>query len=320
MVASRRSAVKKYGGSTARSIAGMDLLKRRGVHDSALGPQGIQTAFELQRRVDAHIAFENLGVVTDHLDDVVGPFFVQPQGLAVARVHAQEALNLGVVALQHVVHVLGGNAEILGFDHGHRGEVNDIEPLIVAMPNGRRQRFTRNDFRQDDIVVGIGRHGTGSGQLGGIGGQAVTATGEKGFGQFRGAFDYHRLHGHLVGPEKIGDIQLGSGAGQNTDRRTVQLLGALHPEFLRHQEPLAIVVVDMRKVQPQRGFSGEGLGRIACEDVDFTGLQGRKPGFGRQRDKLDFVRRTKNRHGNRPGRVDIQPAPDAFFIGLGKSK
>jgi hypothetical protein len=72
--------------STALRVARAPcLLEGRRIHQAAVGPLGVQSAFELEGRVDSDIAFIHFAVVADHLDDVVGPFFVQTQRLAVTR-------------------------------------------------------------------------------------------------------------------------------------------------------------------------------------------------------------------------------------------
>src|ERR1700686_3113308 len=79
---------------------------RHGVHQPALGPQIIVAAFELQRRAETEIAVEDLAVIADRLDFVVGPFLVEPQGLAHAGRGAKHALDVRRLALRHLVEVL----------------------------------------------------------------------------------------------------------------------------------------------------------------------------------------------------------------------
>src|SRR5262245_2643204 len=86
------------------------LADRRGVLQAALGPQRVLAAGDLERRALADVALEHLAVVTDLLDDVVDPLLVDAERLAHARRDAEDALDGRVVALQHLVDVLGGDA------------------------------------------------------------------------------------------------------------------------------------------------------------------------------------------------------------------
>ena len=47
--------------------------RRRGVHEVALGPQGVEAALKPERCISSKVAFENLTVVADLLDDPSGP-------------------------------------------------------------------------------------------------------------------------------------------------------------------------------------------------------------------------------------------------------
>ena len=118
-------------------MPGADLLKRRRVHQAAVGPQGIQPAFDFEWRVDADIALEHFTVVADHFDDVVGPLLVQAEGFAVAGAHAEETLDFGVFAVQHLIDVFGGDAEVFRFDECHGGKIDDVVPLVIPMADSR---------------------------------------------------------------------------------------------------------------------------------------------------------------------------------------
>src|SRR4029077_14916738 len=52
------------------------------VDQPALGPQIVVAALQLERRAEAEMLVEDLAVIADQLDRVVGPFLVDPQGLA----------------------------------------------------------------------------------------------------------------------------------------------------------------------------------------------------------------------------------------------
>src|SRR5690242_21840801 len=94
------------------------LPDRHGVLQAAVLPQRIQAALDLERRPHADVALEALAVIADLLDDVVGPLLVDAERLAHPGRHAEQTLDAGIVALQHFVDVLRGDAVLLGLDHG----------------------------------------------------------------------------------------------------------------------------------------------------------------------------------------------------------
>src|ERR1043165_8536213 len=98
----------------------------------------------MKRRFFADIALEALAVIADLLDDLVGPIRIDLELLAHIAFYAQHPANLGIRALRlDLVHILGGDTELLGNDHGVQRPSNDIAPLIVAMPYQRSTRVLK---------------------------------------------------------------------------------------------------------------------------------------------------------------------------------
>ena len=64
-----------------------------------LRPQIVEAAIQLQRRLGADIALEDLAVIADRLDRVIGPFLVETERLAHAGGRAEHPLDVGVLAL-----------------------------------------------------------------------------------------------------------------------------------------------------------------------------------------------------------------------------
>src|SRR5688572_7522850 len=93
----KKTAALAGGGPFERPFAGW-LADRRGVLQAALAPQLVDAAVDLEQRARADVAVKALGVVTDALDDVVDPLFVDPQRLAHARRDAEDALDHRVIA------------------------------------------------------------------------------------------------------------------------------------------------------------------------------------------------------------------------------
>src|SRR3954462_4056101 len=109
----------------------------RCVLDTALGPEPVDAAADAQLRARSHITFEHFAVIADLLDDADDPVLAQAQLLAEVALDAQETPDLGLVGLQRLVDVLGGDAELLGIEHGKERPFDDVEPLVVAMANQR---------------------------------------------------------------------------------------------------------------------------------------------------------------------------------------
>src|SRR5215467_4476679 len=69
---------------------------RRRVHDAALGPQRVQAARDLERRVLSDVALEHLAVVPDMLDDAVDPVLGEAELLAERVLRPEQAADVGI--------------------------------------------------------------------------------------------------------------------------------------------------------------------------------------------------------------------------------
>ncbi len=96
----------------------------------------------------------------------------------------------GILALQHLVDVLGRDAVLLGLDHGVESPAHDVGELIVAVAHDGTQRFLGDDLRQDDVVIrrgGVG--GAGRVEARSVRGEHVAAAGEEGGAHFLDLLD-----------------------------------------------------------------------------------------------------------------------------------
>src|ERR1700756_4067699 len=116
---------------------------RHRIHQAAVGPEIVETTVEFELGVLAKGAVEDLAVIADQLDLVIGPFLVEPERLAHARSDTQHALDVGIVALHHVVDVLRGHPFLLGFDQRVDDPADDIVPFVVAVAHDRSKRLLR---------------------------------------------------------------------------------------------------------------------------------------------------------------------------------
>src|SRR4051812_38329274 len=296
---------------------------RRGVLQAALGPQRVQATLDLERAAHADVAVEALAVVTDLLDDVVDPLLVDAERLAHARRRAEDALDGGIVALQHLVDVLGRDAVFLRLDHGVERPAHDVGELVVALAHRRTERLLGDDLRQDDEVLGLGRRrrvgGAGRIEARRVGGVDVATAGIEGGADLLDLLDDHRLEAHLVGAEVVGEVELGGGAGLHADGGAVQLLGALHAELLGYHEALAVVVVDAGEVEAERGVALQGVGGVARQDVDLARLQRGKALLRRCRHVLDLLRIAEQRRRDGAADIDVEAGPLALVVLLGEA-
>src|SRR5712691_9532758 len=126
---------------------------RHRVDQPTLGPQIVVAALELERRAETEMPVENLAVIADRLDRVVGPFLIEPQSLAHARSGTEHALQIGGLALRHLVDVGLGDTLFFGLEQCIDDPIDDVVPLVVTVTHDRRQRFLRNAIGQDDVIV-----------------------------------------------------------------------------------------------------------------------------------------------------------------------
>src|SRR5215213_1510445 len=95
-----RSHALALDGRVSHECASADRYR---IHQPAARPQIIRAAIQLERRLVADIALEDLAVIADRLDRVVGPFLIETEYLAQAGSRAQHPFSVGVVAVQLLV-------------------------------------------------------------------------------------------------------------------------------------------------------------------------------------------------------------------------
>src|SRR5690606_6018788 len=129
---------------------------RRRVHEPALGPEGVDTPGEAERRVHADVALEDLAVIADVLDDTGGEVGGQAEtcierGGAAVRLdrETEETPDLGVVGVSKAVDVGRGDTELFGDDRGDHDPVDHLSPLRVTVPNGRAKGLLGEGLVED---------------------------------------------------------------------------------------------------------------------------------------------------------------------------
>ncbi len=165
------------------------------------------------------------------------------------------------------------------------------------------------------MVVGLGEPQALGIEAGGVGGERVAAAGVVGLDRLVGARERHGLELHLVGAEIVREIELGGGALLHADGGVVELERRIHLQRLAHQEALAVVIVDRREVQAERGVARGGPGGVARQHVDVAGLQRGEAVLRGQRDELHLGRIVEDRGRERAAEIDIEAGPVALRVG-----
>src|SRR5690348_11151987 len=101
------------------------LADRRGVLDTAHGPQVIEPARDAERRFGADVALEYLAVIADVADNPGRPILGQPDLLPEVAVRADQPLDLRLVRVQGAIDGPGADPQFLGIDHGEMRPFHD---------------------------------------------------------------------------------------------------------------------------------------------------------------------------------------------------
>ena len=169
------------------------------------------------------------------------------------------------------------------------------------------------------MVVGVGQLEPLGIELRDVGGEHVAAAAVIGLdGLVRGG-EGDDLVFHVVGAEIVGEIELGRGAGLRADRGAVELERRIDLERLAHHEALAVVIIDRREVEPERGVARRGPGRIAGEHVDLARLQRGEAIRRGERNELDLGRIIEDRRRDGAAELDVEAGPVAFVVRIGEA-
>src|SRR5690606_20001692 len=183
------------------------------------------------------------------------------------------------------------------------------------------ERLLGDDLRQHDMLVGVGQRQTQSIEARLVSRVGVAATRLIGRVGLVEALEHDRVVLHVVGFEIIGQIELGRGAGLHADRRAGKLERGIDARQLLgvDHEALAVIVVDAREVQTERGVAADRPGRVARQQIDFAGLQSRETlgRVGRHEGDLGGVIEDGGRDG--AAEVGVEAGPLTLVVGRGKA-
>ncbi len=253
---------------------------------ATLGPESVLAALDLQARAFADVLLEDLAVVAHVLDDTHSPVVGQADGLTELALGAEQAFDLRVLGGLHLLDVGLGDAELLGIEHGIVRPPDDVSPLVVAVADCRAKRLLGDDLWQNDVIVRVRDGQTRGIEAGDVSRHRIAAAGLVGFLRLRRVCEAHHLIGHVVGPEVVGEVQLGRGALVGADRLAVEFLGRGHTKGFADHEALAVEVVDRRELETELGVARHGRGRVAGQHVNLPRLQRREAVLSREGNEL----------------------------------
>ena len=256
----------------------------------------------------------DLAVIADGLDDGVGPFRVEADGLAERGVDAEEALDRRILALEELVDVLAGDAPFLGLDRGVDRPVDDLQPAVVAAGDGRRERLLRQALRQQQIVVRALELGQLADEVGRILGDGVDAAGFERGDELARVLDGDGREGGAALAEEVGDVELARGAALDADGGAVEIGRLLDADILAHQDALSVIEDGRAEMETELEGARDGDGDARKQHVELACLKRRQALLRRGRGELDLLRIAEHGDGERAAVVDEKALPAAAGI------
>src|SRR5262249_56548807 len=107
------------------------------VLQTALGPQGVQAARNLQWRALPDVPLEDIAVIPDPLDDAVRPIIGEAERLPELALNTEQTAHIGRVGFEQRGDVLFGDAGFFGIDHRILRPAHETLPAVVPFPGTR---------------------------------------------------------------------------------------------------------------------------------------------------------------------------------------
>ena len=165
------------------------------------------------------------------------------------------------------------------------------------------------------MITGVFERCACRGKARSVGGVNVTCASKILLLAFGVGFDRNRLVADIVGAEVVGQVQLGCGAGLDTNGRTVQILGRRNTQFTRDKETLAVIVVHADKFELEVNIAREGPCGVAGQHVDFAGCQRGKACLTSRRHEFNSSRIAKHGSCNSATNTNVKAFPFAIRVG-----
>src|SRR3954454_16928227 len=102
-------------------------------HQAAVFPELVLPAREAEPRALAQMPLEDLAIVSDLLDCLIGPVGREAVLLPEIIAYAEQALDLRYLALHHLVDIRLRDAEFFGGDQREEGPAHDGRPPPVLL-------------------------------------------------------------------------------------------------------------------------------------------------------------------------------------------
>jgi hypothetical protein len=288
---------------------------------AALRPEGIEVTRKGERRLLADVPLVDLAVVADLAHDLLREVGRQAQP-GVERLTldglAEEALDLRVVALEHLVDVLRRDLELLRLHGGDHGPVDGVGPVVVAISHDRPERLLRHRLLEDDEALGaallLGEVRAHAGELRLVRRPGAAALLDERLLERLVVLERQRL---VVDAERLElrlEVELRRRPGEDADRLAVHILQGLVAGVGPDHHPLAVVE---GRVEEPRALGAVARGRprrVADEHVHLPRLQRGEALLGGQRPVLDRLGVAEDGRRDDAAEVDVEALEVARLV------
>src|SRR5436305_148787 len=142
-------------GEGRHRVRGHSSPKRRREQQAAILPQPVLAARQTEPRAFAEMALEDLAIISDLLDRLIGPVGGEAVLLSEIVADAKQAFDLRHLAFLHLVDVRLRDTELFGGDQREKSPAHDMRPLAVVLAHQRADRLLRDDLGADHMRIAV---------------------------------------------------------------------------------------------------------------------------------------------------------------------
>src|SRR4029077_8788646 len=202
--------------------------KRRRDQQPAVSPPSVLSSAQTEPRLLAEMALEDVAVIADLLDRLIGPIGREPVLLAKIVADPEQALYLRHLALLHLLDIGLRDAQFLGGDQREEGPAHDVRPLAVVLPHERTDRLLGDDLGQDHVRVAVLQLQAARGERRAVVGPRIATALVVGVARLVEVLERDDAVIHFARTEIVRDVELGGRALRDADRGALEVVDALH--------------------------------------------------------------------------------------------
>ena len=285
---------------------------------TAFVPKRVQPSLQSQGRFTADMFFKNFAIMPHVLENVVCPLFTQTQILPHTRTYAQKALDGRIFGFEVSIDIVGTNAKFFPLNEGVNAPLDNVEPLVISVADGRTQGFFGNGSGQYEIVLGILEPAPIGCQNGRAPGYGIAPSADKSIEGLFVALEDDGFELDAISPKVVGHVQLYGRTLLGADSPSLKVFGFFDTVFFAHHKSLAVIENGRGEIESLRSIPPQCPTGNTAEDINFPGLQGDESGLGREGDIFDFVRISQDSRADGPTDIHIKSNP--FSLGVGRRK